>query len=683
MQLFADYLEPLTVWLHLHPNWALFIAFFIAFIESLAVIGSIIPGTVVMTAVGILAGSGVMRIDLTFIVAALGAIMGDTVSYTIGYTLRDHIRQVWPFSRYPGWIEYGENYFERHGGKSVLLGRFIGPLRSIIPVIAGMLEMKQVQFLSANILSGIAWSLAYITPGILVGAASTELSAEGATRLFILILMVLVLIWFLGVSVRWLFSKAHRFLRTELHEAWSWLENNRYFSHVTYHFTPPNEGHHATTAALIVLTLLSTLSIVVIVSWFAFVDELGYLLDLPVYFFFQSLRTQLFDVFFVFITCFINPYALSLLWGILSINLMHARNWRLLRYWTSLGMSTFFLTQALGSWMNQLRLHDAPLFQSTFSFPSTTLAIATALFGFLSFQMKHHSLKPLAHIFRLSFALLLALDGFALIYLGDHWATSILISYAMGASACLLHWLFYRRHIPRHPPSVSTLYFSFGAFITVSFFIAFVQFKTILRDHYPYPEQYILTSQAWWHQREPLLPIYTMNRFGQPNGVFNIQYLGSLTVFQQALEAEGWKQRSNSFARRFLSRANHPSTATPLYALKTPLYLNRKPVLVMTYDPKDNHPGLALSIWPSNYRLRNHQDPIWLGSLQPYPAPNKKQMRVYRFKQAIMQGAFSPFHQLLPALDGFEFNTLPLPAQPFQSLPSAPYPLLLIIKETS
>ncbi len=675
MQLFANYLEPLTAWLHTHPYWALFIAFFIAFIESLAVIGSIIPGTVVMTAIGILAGSGVMRIDLTFFVAAIGAILGDTASYALGYTLSDRIKQIWPFSRYPKWLAYGESYFEHHGGKSVLLGRFIGPLRSIIPVIAGMLKMKQISFLTANILSGIAWSFVYITPGVLVGAASTELSTEGATRLFILILALLVLVWLLTVVIRWLLTKASSFLRTELHEAWSWLENNQYFSHITRHFTPPNEGHHATTATLIVFTLSMMLVISAVVLWFSVVDELGYKFDLPVYFFFQSLRTHLFDAFFVFITCFFNFYGLILLWLILSASLIYVRNWRLLKYWVSLGISTYFFTEGLGAWMNHLRLHDAPLFQSTFSFPSTTLAVATALFGFLSFQMKHPSLRHIAYISRSILGALVVLDGFALLYLGDHWATSLLVSYAMGAIMCLLHWLFYRRHIPRHPPSLFMLYYAFAAFVGVSLWVAAVQFKPLLREHYPYPEQYVLTSQAWWHQREPLLPIYTMNRFGQPNGVFNIQYSGTLSVFQDALEKEGWKKRSNSFANRFLSRKPSP-------AFKAPLYLNRKPALVMTHLSKSNHSGLALSLWPSNYHLRNNNEPIWLGNLQSYPQPGKKQLRMHRFKQAVMQGAFSPFHQLLPALEGFEFNTLPLPTQPFQSLPEAPYPLLLIIKET-
>ncbi len=682
MQLFADYLEPFTNWLYVHPHWALFIAFFIAFIESLAIVGSIIPGTVVMTAIGILAGSGVMRIDLTLIAGALGAIVGDTISYAIGYTFSTRIHQIWPFSRYPRWLKYGQDYFVHHGGKSVLLGRFIGPLRSIIPVIAGMLKMKQVPFLTANILSGIAWALVYIVPGVLVGAASSELSAEGATRLFILVLVLLGFIWFSTVAIKWLLTRANHVLRTVLHETWAWLEDNPYLSHITHHFTPPNEGNHATTAALIVLTLLAILTIIMVVLWFAFVDELGYLFDLPMYFFFQSVRTQPFDIFFIFISCFVNFYALALLWSMLAIHAMHARSWRLLRYWSSLGASTLFFTQALGVLMNKVRVYDAPLLHSTYSFPSTTLALATALFCFVSFQMKHASLRNVAHYFRLGFSLLLILDGFALIYLGDHWATSVLISYLIGAAICLLHWLFYRRHIPRHPPTFRILCYSTGAFIGVSLWVVLVQFKTTLHDHYPFPEQYVLTSQAWWHQREPLLPIYTMNRFGKPNGVFNIQYLGSLTAFQIALEKEGWKKRPNSFAARILSRANNPANKI-VYPFKTPLYLNKRPVLVMTYDSNNTRSGLVLSLWRSNYHLRNYDDPIWLGSLQPYPAPNKKEFSVQRVKQDIVQGAFSPFHQLLPALDGFEFNTLPLPAQPFKSLPDTPYPLLLIIKETS
>jgi membrane protein DedA with SNARE-associated domain len=217
MHLFSDYIQPLALWLEDHPNLALLITFFIAFTESLAIIGSIVPGSVTMTAIGMLAGSGVMRIDLTFLSATLGAIAGDSTSYFLGYAFRDRLPSIWPFRHYPAWLAYGKDYFTRHGGKSVLIGRFVGPLRSIIPVIAGMMHMNQWRFFVANLISGIGWSILYVLPGVLIGAASSELSPETATRLFILILLSLVGLWLLSVSLKWLLILINRILRTSLH----------------------------------------------------------------------------------------------------------------------------------------------------------------------------------------------------------------------------------------------------------------------------------------------------------------------------------------------------------------------------------------------------------------------------------------------------------------------------------
>ena len=678
MQLFANYIEPLTAWLQLHPHWSLFLAFFIAFIESLAFIGSIVPGTVVMTAVGILAGSGVMRIDLTFIFAALGAIIGDVVSYALGYIFSDRLLNTWPFNRHPTWLKYGQAYFDRHGGKSVFIGRFIGPLRSIIPVIAGMMRMKQLPFLSANIISGIAWSLVYVTPGMLIGAASTELSAEGATRLFVFILILLVLIWLVSVVIKWLFAQASYFFQTRLHHVWSWLENNAFLSRLTHPLTPPNEGHHAETAALLLSAVFTLSFMLATVLWFALIDQLGYLLDLPIYFFFQSLRTQPMDMFFVAVRCVMSAYPLLVFSISIALALAYRRNWRLLQYWITLGIISLFTTEVMGTWMNYLRPEDAALFQSTYAFPSTSLTITTAFWGFLMLQVGRTSMTSLTRTLRLIWLSLLGLDGFALLYLGDHWLTSTLISYAVGLTLALLHWIFYRRHIPKNPPQTKSLWIAFALFLTTGAWVVMLQFKPTLLDHTPYPEQYVLSNQAWWHQREPLLPLYTMNRFGRPNGVFNIQYLGALPVFQKALQEHGWKLRPNSFAKRFLEKTNHTSSA-PIRSLKTPLYLNKKPELVMTYDARGEHPLLILSMWRSNYHLRNHEEPIWLGSLHAVKKPHQK----FSTMTAAEHSAIASVQRLLPALQGFEFNTLPLPTQPLQSLPSSSYPLLLMIKEKS
>jgi membrane protein DedA with SNARE-associated domain len=220
MKLFADYIHPLTFWLQTNPNWALFITFLVALAESLAVIGSIVPGSVTMTAIGILAGSGIMRIDLTLLASSLGAVCGDSLSFALGYVYSDQLLYIWPFKKHPQWIEHGKEFFARHGGKSVLLGRFIGPLRSLIPVIAGIVHMKQWRFLIANIISALLWSLLYVMPGVLIGAAGHELSTERASRLFILILLILLSFWLLGLLFKWAIIKLHHRFEKDFNDFW-------------------------------------------------------------------------------------------------------------------------------------------------------------------------------------------------------------------------------------------------------------------------------------------------------------------------------------------------------------------------------------------------------------------------------------------------------------------------------
>lgn len=228
MHLFTDYIEPLTAWLNTNPNWAFLITFLVSCSESLAIIGSLIPGSVTMTAIGILAGSGVLNIGWTFFAAVAGAIAGDTISYALGFKFSDQLVNMWPFRRYPHWLSYGKDYFTRHGGKSVLIGRFFGPLRSVIPVIAGMMRMNQWHFLLVNVLSAIGWSILYVVPGIFIGAASYELSAEHARYLFITVLIILALIWIITQTIKSACSKRNRImLHQQLKQTWNVLK--RYY----------------------------------------------------------------------------------------------------------------------------------------------------------------------------------------------------------------------------------------------------------------------------------------------------------------------------------------------------------------------------------------------------------------------------------------------------------------------
>ncbi|WP_372964945.1 bifunctional DedA family/phosphatase PAP2 family protein [Marinobacter sp.] len=165
------WLNDVTSWVATNPGWLALILAATAFIESLAIAGLIVPGVAMLFAFAALAGKSGMPLSEALIWAGAGAVAGDVLSFAIGRALQGRINTVWPLSRYPKLIARGESFFNTHGGKSVVIGRFVGPIRPIIPLIAGALHMPWRRFLLFNLLSAVGWALTYILPGYLVGAA--------------------------------------------------------------------------------------------------------------------------------------------------------------------------------------------------------------------------------------------------------------------------------------------------------------------------------------------------------------------------------------------------------------------------------------------------------------------------------------------------------------------------------
>lgn len=117
-------IKPFLDWLQLHPHWGGFIAGLIAFSESLVVIGLLIPGSVMMTAIGTLIGADILPFTITILWAIAGAILGDTLSFWLGHHYHERLRDFWPFRTHPKILAKGEQFFLSHGRKGVFIGRF-------------------------------------------------------------------------------------------------------------------------------------------------------------------------------------------------------------------------------------------------------------------------------------------------------------------------------------------------------------------------------------------------------------------------------------------------------------------------------------------------------------------------------------------------------------------------------
>lgn len=96
--------------------------------------------------------------------AGAGGSLGYAVSYWIGLYYKDGIREIWPFNRNPEMLDRGQVFFQKWGAIGVFLGHFFGPVRAIIPVVAGMYAVPQWQFQLANVSSAFIWAAGVIAP---------------------------------------------------------------------------------------------------------------------------------------------------------------------------------------------------------------------------------------------------------------------------------------------------------------------------------------------------------------------------------------------------------------------------------------------------------------------------------------------------------------------------------------
>lgn len=162
-----EFVAAIVAFVREHESWAIPVAFFVAFMESFCFLSILWPGTAILIGVSaLLAKSGVELSVLwpAIIAAGFGGTLGYAISYWIGLYYRDEITTFWPFSKYPAMIETGQTFFAKWGALSVFFGHFFGPIRAVIPVVAGMYGVPQWQFQLANITSAFIWAAGVIAP---------------------------------------------------------------------------------------------------------------------------------------------------------------------------------------------------------------------------------------------------------------------------------------------------------------------------------------------------------------------------------------------------------------------------------------------------------------------------------------------------------------------------------------
>ena len=607
----------MIAWIAQHPHWAASAVFVLALAESLVVVGWIVPGTLVMFAVGALVAAGALELWTTLAWAAAGAVAGDWISYWLGRHYRERLRSLRLFRRYPGLIAGGEAFFRRHGAKSVFFGRFIGPVRPMIPAVAGMAGMPPLRFCAVNVLSALAWAPAYVLPGVVFGASLKVAGAVGARLAAMLVALVLGVwftVWATKRLVLWLPPRLDRAL-TSLH-SWAaasprpgWTRKR-----IIELLDPARPAFRA----------LMPLAAVLIAGAWIFLGVLEDVVtgdplvrvDSAVYNLLQGIRTPLADAGMIALTelgdaAVTVPVVIAvLLW------LAWRRAWRVAAYWLGAAAFAAVLVPALKAGLRLPRplpqLYDGPY---GFAFPSSHATMSLVVYGFLGVLLAR-GLPPRDRW--LVFGIVVPLVGliaFSRLYLGAHWLSDVLGGLAFGTAWLALLAVAYVRHrAPVLPP---------GRLAAVSLLALLIAGALhIAARHGADTERYaarqditVLAEQAWWDDGWRALPPWRLDIEGQDEQPLTVQWAGSLDALREALRAAGWQTPPALSARNWLLLLDTTRPAMLLPVLPR-IHDGRNQALALIRPvAKAADQRLVLRVWTARAVLPEQAGPIWVGTV--------------------------------------------------------------------
>lgn len=425
-------------------------AFIAAFAETLLVVGLLLPGSALILLMGTLAGQGYLDLGDLVGFAVAGAILGDNANYWLGrrYGRRWLSQDRWFFKTEH--LHKAEDFFRRHGGKSVFLARFVPSLKEVVPFIAGMAHMRRVPFTLWNAVGAIGWAMQWVLPGYLF-AQSLNLAHVWLSRIGFVILLFIGLLalmyglrWFVlryGSSGFRLAASLAGSITTAIRQnpdVAQWAGRHPKFTGFL------RRRLDRTRLDGLPLTLVG-IGLCYILMLFAglvedlLVKEAIVSADARVNNLLATMRSPLLDRLFYGVTTLGNAPVVMIGLGAASLILWWRHRERFVVPMLLASASAQGLT-FLGKFAFQRPRPALGLLDpSSYSFPSGHASVSVAFYGFLCFMLMH---RWQAWRTRVNIAFtgagLAVLIGFSRLYLGVHYLSDVLAGYLVGGLGLLL-----------------------------------------------------------------------------------------------------------------------------------------------------------------------------------------------------------------------------------------------------
>ncbi len=607
----TELFQQLLDWIALHPLWAGICIFLVSMAESLAIVGLIVPGVMIMFGIGALIATGVIPFWSAMAWAVAGAVTGDGLSFLVGYHFRDRLADNWPFNRHSASLEKGIAFFASYGGKSVAIGRFFGPVRAIIPLVAGMMSMQPWRFAIANVLSALVWAPVYLIPGILFGA-SLELASQVAFRLVILILLLALLTWLVIWLVRRVFRFVHPHASIWLQALLNWSRLHPAFTDIAEALADRNHPESRVLAILATLLIITTGLFTAVCS--AVIEGTAIAgWNQTVLQALQSLHTPWGNEIMVHISRLADiRVIIALILGVLAFLAWH-RHWRTVLYWLAAAGFGLLASVALKYSLQIPRPAIGISGLTPYAFPSSHVMRATVLFSFLAVMIAR-ALRADWRWLPYSLAgVLIMLVALSRLYLGIHWLSDILGSLSLGLIWISLLGIAYHRHtvIETHWRGLSAtvlvvLLSTYGAFSWIGHPQDMVRYTPVI-------EAGEITTTAWKKQAWTRLPQYQQDTSNLRNYPLNIQYAGPLKSLRDHLTGKDWRPAPMLNWGNVL-RLLSPSMELTDLPVFPQIHNGHQESLVLIKELPQGR-RIVLRLWRANLKLQPEGQPLWVGSV--------------------------------------------------------------------
>ncbi|KWA30264.1 hypothetical protein WL27_26225 [Burkholderia multivorans] len=604
-----------------HPHLVLAVVFAAACAESIALFGTVVPAGIIMFVAGALVGAGVLDGWVTLGVAALGAVIGDGISYELDHRYAGELRTWWAEKGHEATWARGEQFVARHGGKSIVMARFFAPVRAIVPLVVGAARMSPYKFYPINIASALAWSPAHIGPGIVFGA-SAQLAEAVSGRLAAMLFLLAVLLWLIVRLTRVAIRRGVPLARIGAQRAMARLA--RRHPRLANRLSGVVAPDRPESPTLLVLALLFIGSVWLFLGILQDVIAHDPLMqaDTVIYSFLQTLRTAPVDELMAGIveltswTTGLATAAAVLVW------LMVRRCWRTAGYWVLTVAIAGAVSPVLEpsdyvrpfAW--QAAMMHAPL-------PSGNATFNILVYGFLGWLLVHRRAPLWRSAVITVIAVWVALTGLARLYLGENWLADVLGGWSLG-----LVWFaivaglytFQQVHDDVQPGRLACLVTAvlaiFGPWTNPG------HLQAELDRYRPAIHETELTLKQWTDGGWRGLPARRTELSGDQEEGLPLQWSDDSGVIVHRLEAAGWRVAPAWSAQPTLLWLL-PTTSVEALPVLPKLSNGRSTDLTFVKSgPARPMDRLVLRLWRSRFRMRDsgmaggpRDVPIWYGAL--------------------------------------------------------------------